>query len=182
MGMLRQLLLPAVAFAIMVASPTSAQQPRVVRPPGAQQPNGILSVLETGELKSDVVHIRPGFTITLRSPTEFDKVVVGNPEVANAMPKDSHTFVLQGKAEGRTTLAVLDRDGVISLTVVVRDDLPPDEQLDARSDHAGSRVIIWEGPRQPRAYQCNPACYPEDEERREPRSGARSPQTGGAGQ
>jgi hypothetical protein len=55
--MLRQLLLPAVAFAIMVASPTSAQQPKVVKPP-AKEPTGILSVLETGELKSDVVHIR----------------------------------------------------------------------------------------------------------------------------
>lgn len=149
--MLRQLLLPAVAFAIMVASPTSAQQaPKVVRPPGAQQPSvvkppaqeptGILRVLETGELKTDVVHIRPGFTITLQSQNEFDKVVVGNPDVANATPKDNRTFVLQGKGEGRTTLAVLDRDGVISLTVVVRDDLPPDQQLDAKSDHAGSRV------------------------------------------
>src|SRR5947209_799921 len=121
--MLRQVLLPAVAFAMMVASPTSAQQPRVVRPPGAQQPaqppNGILSVLETGELKTDVVHIRPGFTITLQSPTDFDKVVVGNSVITDATPKDSRTFVLQGKTEGRTTLAVLDRDGVISLTVVV---------------------------------------------------------------
>ena len=100
-------------------------------------------VLETGELKTDVVHMRPGFTITLQSPTDFDKVVVGNPDVANAMPKDNRTFVLQGKGEGRTTLAVLDRDGVISLTVVVRDDVPPDEQLDHRSDHAGSRVILY---------------------------------------
>ena len=185
--MLRQLLLPAVAFAIMVASPTSAQQPKVVKPP-AKEPTGILSVLETGELKSDVVHIRPGFTITLQSPTEFDKVVVGNPEVADATPKDSRTFVLQGKTEGRTTLAVLDRDGVISLTVVVRDDdphLPPPVVIDGGSDHAGRRVTIWFGPGQPRLYQCNPACYPEGflERSQDQPSATRTPPTGGqAGQ
>jgi Flp pilus assembly secretin CpaC len=188
--MLRQLLLPAVAFAIMVASPTNAQQQKVVKPP-AKEPTGTLSVLETGELKSDVVHIRPGFTITLQSPTEFDKVVVGNPEVADATPKDSRTFVLQGKHEGRTTLAVLDRDGAISLTVVVRDDLPPDRQRDAGSDHAGSRVRVYY-PSDPsgktpgfehRNFQCNPACEPQGVERRQPTAATPAPEEGGtAGQ
>jgi hypothetical protein len=141
--------------------------------------------LETGELKAGVVHIRPGFTITLEAPTEFDKVVVGNPDVANATPKNDRTFVLQGKGEGRTTLAVLDRDGVISLTVVVRDDLPPDEQLDEGSDHAGSRVtVIYPNRQGPgfdwRPYQCNPACEPQNFERRQLPGATSAPQAGGA--
>ena len=75
----------------------------------------------------NVIKVRPGFTVVLRSPRAIDRVAIGEPEIADVTPQTDRTFTVSGKKAGKTQLRLFDPtgDNFYSATVsVTADDVP----------------------------------------------------------
>lgn len=65
------------------------------------------------------INVAQGQFITARTPADVGRVVVGDPEVATAVPLTGESFYILGKAAGRTTVAVYGTDDALLGTVNV---------------------------------------------------------------
>jgi pilus assembly protein CpaC len=75
----------------------------------------------------NVIKVRPGFTVVLRSPRAIDRMTIGEPEIADVNPQTDRTFTLFGKKPGKTQLRLFDPTGENFYTAIVSvatDDLP----------------------------------------------------------
>ncbi|MGF9759777.1 type II and III secretion system protein family protein [Microvirga sp. 0TCS3.31] len=72
------------------------------------------------------LNVPQGQFLTARTTADVGRVVVGNPDIANAVPLSSRTFYVLGKAEGRTNVAVygIDDELLGTATVEVGADTP----------------------------------------------------------
>lgn len=109
---LRAVLGGLLAAAVTGAAPTAAAAPPVG--PGFDSHAG--AVMQVPLNKSQV----------LRIDRSFAKVLVGNDDIADAMPTSISTIYVQGKAVGSTNLTILDRKG--ALVAVVDIVVGPDAQ------------------------------------------------------
>lgn len=65
------------------------------------------------------INVARGQFLTARTATDVGKVVVGDPEIATAVPLTERTFYVLGKREGRTNVAVFGTDDALLGTVAV---------------------------------------------------------------
>jgi pilus assembly protein CpaC len=65
------------------------------------------------------INVAKGQFLTAKTAADVDKVIVGNPDIANAVPLTGRSFYVLGKAEGRTNIAVYGADDVLLGTVNV---------------------------------------------------------------
>ncbi|NBJ10563.1 type II and III secretion system protein family protein [Microvirga arsenatis] len=98
------MLVAAVCGWLVAASPTLAQE-RFLR-------------FNKGRAVGEI-NVAKGQFMTAKTAANIGRVVVGNPEVANAVPMTSQTFYVLGKAEGRTNVAVYDAGDELLGTVNV---------------------------------------------------------------
>jgi pilus assembly protein CpaC len=65
------------------------------------------------------INVAQGQFVTARTPADVGRVVVGDPEVATAVPLTGESFYILGKTAGRTTVAVYGTDDALLGTVNV---------------------------------------------------------------
>ncbi|WP_165820333.1 type II and III secretion system protein family protein [Microvirga sp. KLBC 81] len=65
------------------------------------------------------INVAQGQFLTAKTATDVGRVVVGNPEIATAVPLTARSFYVLGKAEGRTNVAVYGADEELLGTVNV---------------------------------------------------------------
>lgn len=65
------------------------------------------------------INVTKGQFLTARTTADVGRVIVGNPDVANAVPLTGRSFYILGKTEGRTNVAVYGADETILGTVNV---------------------------------------------------------------
>jgi pilus assembly protein CpaC len=65
------------------------------------------------------INVARGQFLTARTVEDFSRVVVGDPEIATAVPLTGRTFYVLGKTEGRTNVAVFGADDTLLGTVSV---------------------------------------------------------------
>src|SRR5262245_42743366 len=73
-------------------------------------------------LAQDAVRVRPGYATVLKFDKAFSTVVIGDPQVADVLPRGDRAVLLSGRAVGTTNLIVLDADSneLFNTTVIVR--------------------------------------------------------------
>ena len=83
----------------------------------------------------EVVTLNPGLSKTLQSEKGFKTLVVGNSELADAIPHSERSFTLTAKQEGRTTVIALDGElnEIYSAIVVIA---APPKQIEATARDA----------------------------------------------
>jgi pilus assembly protein CpaC len=96
--------LAMAAANLLTAAPTLAQE-RLLR-------------FSNGRALSGVT-VAKGQFLTAKTATEITKVIVGDPDVATAVPLSGRSFYVLGKAEGRTNIAVYATDDSLLGTVSV---------------------------------------------------------------
>jgi pilus assembly protein CpaC len=65
------------------------------------------------------INVAKGQFLTARTRVDIGQVMVGDPEIANAVPINGRTFHVLGRGEGRTTVAVYGADNTLLGTVSV---------------------------------------------------------------
>lgn len=95
-GMRRALTLIVILAALALVVPYAQAQERLLR-------------FNNGRAAGDL-NVAQGQFVTARTSTDVGRVVVGNPDIANAVPLTSRSFYVLGKAEGRTNVAVYGAD------------------------------------------------------------------------
>ncbi len=65
------------------------------------------------------INVARGQFLTARTAEDVSRVVVGDPEIATAVPLTERTFYVLGKAEGRTNVAVFGADDTLLGTIAV---------------------------------------------------------------
>jgi pilus assembly protein CpaC len=65
------------------------------------------------------INVAQGQFLTARTTTDVSRVIVGNPDIATAVPLTGRTFYVLGKAEGRTNIAVYGSEDALLGTVSV---------------------------------------------------------------
>ncbi len=72
------------------------------------------------------ISVARGQFLTARTPADVSRVVVGDPEIATAVPLTGSSFYILGKATGRTTVAVYGADDSLlgTINVEVGADIP----------------------------------------------------------
>ena len=83
----------------------------------------------------EVVTLNPGLSKTLQSDKDFKTLVVGNSELADAIPHSGRSFTLTGKQEGRTTVIAVDGElkEIYSTIVVIA---APPKQIETTASDA----------------------------------------------
>lgn len=95
------------------------------------------------------VEIRSGFVVLVRMPAPVYGVLVGNPALADVVPRSDRIIAISGKASGVTNVMTLDDRGepVANVTVTISGHEPAKVYA-----HSKSRVNeYW-------SYQCAPVC------------------------
>jgi hypothetical protein len=109
---------------------------------------------------ADIV-LQEGFSARMSIPGEIHNLAVGNPDIIDAQPLTSNTFLMNAMEQGVTNFIVLDPSGdvIYSARVFVRE---PDIRPAYRSS-------VVHGTRMQRRYTCEPlrGCPPKPSEERE---------------
>jgi Pilus formation protein N terminal region len=101
---------------------------------------------------TDTIELRPGFVERWQAPRPFTNVIVGNPDIVDALPGHNQELIIMTKPEGGTTnIALLDENGAQVANVLVIN--PAIEYLPARSAATGMHVYRNED-------KCWPLCAP----------------------
>ena len=109
----------AVALAGLPAGPAQAQQGPVLTPPP-------LVAVGPGEASaSRKIDLSVGRSLIVDLPRDAKEVFVANPEVANAVVRSTRKIFIIGKANGATSIFVMDADGrqITALDVTVARDI-----------------------------------------------------------
>ncbi len=104
----------AVAMAALVALPVVV----AATPAAAQE-----ELIQLVQGRASTVRVAPYTTVTVETDTPFANLVVGRPEIADALPLSNTSLYIQGNEVGRTNISVYDEAkqliGVIDVVVEI---------------------------------------------------------------
>ena len=106
----------------------------------------------------DPLLLRPGYATLLKFDKPIATVVIGDPVVADVLPRGDRAVMLSGRAVGSTNLIVIDADNneIYNGTVIVRVSPPPVGEIHVHRPNIGANAspTIHDYT----AYNCQPEC------------------------
>jgi Flp pilus assembly secretin CpaC len=99
------------------------------------------------------IELPPGFVERWQAPRPFTNVIIGNPDIVDALPGHNQELIIMTKPEGGTTnIALLDENGEQVANVLVNPQHP--EPAIQYKTVRSAETSTWQ------LYRKDPECYP----------------------